>query len=234
VVLIAIVLAALAFAVRTRGGRALLTDYLSDRTGLPLELAGARIALPYDLVAEGVALRTNDAAGGGLRLSELRVGLTAGLRLRVKLRGVALHLIRGEDQTWSPAALADLGTLDDVREVADLLAGCPRGLILDVRDSTLRREDRAAGREDRVEGLSFRAIPVRIPGRSPWRLCELRARVVTRAPGGTGRNVVREWLCTDERRYLELTYDAAWEGEPAPSGFWARPPSPAGDEDPKP
>ncbi len=226
-VILAILLVAVAFAVRTRGGCELLADYLRDRTGLNLAVGGARFALPYDLVLENLKTRDEGTTNGSFAAREVRLEWVPGASVLVKARGVQLTLTMSDAGGWKPAPFAGLGELRDVRQTAALFGGLP-DMALDLRDGAIAWM--AGGTNTAaVEDLTFTSIPVQVPGRQ-WRLFELQAGRVLRAGGGTGRAVHRTWINAEENAYLELVYRGLWdEAPPAGQDWWSvpEPPKPA-------
>ena len=221
-VAVLITLVAITFAVRTGGFSELLADYLSDRTGEALTVKSAFIGLPYDLVIVGLATKPAATNSGSLRADEVRLGYRVGGGLWVRVRGAELRLVKTADGGWQPSAFERVGALKSVTEVADLFADLQRNLHLDVRDSSISWVEGQRPVAS-VEGLSFRAVPVDLPGRA-MSFFELAARSVQRAGGGEGRNVRREWISVKGNAYLEIDYRGTWEsGHAAKTDFWSEP-----------
>ena len=219
--ILAILIVAAVFAIQTRGGCDLLSDYLRERTGLNLAIGGARFALPYDLVLENVRTREEGGAGGSFTSREVRLEWRPGIVPILKIRGAQLGLVAAESGVWSPASLEPLAEVRDVRQTAALLGGLPN-VILDVRDSAISWTERGTNTAA-IEGVTLCVTPVRLPGRL-WRLFELQAARVVRAGGGTGRSVHRTWISTEENGYLELLYRGLWdEAPPAAPDWWSVP-----------
>lgn len=218
--IIAILVVAVAFAVRTRGGCELLSDYLRDRTGLNITVGKARTALPCDLVLEDLRIRDGTNTDGELTVRELRLEWQIDGSPVVKVRGADLALVKLEPQGWMPEAFAGVGALSDVLQTPALFHEMPR-LTLEVRDSAIRWM--AGTNTWSVQGLGLRSVPVRVDGKD-WRYFELQAGLVNRAGGTTGRAVHRVWISAPENRYLEMSYRGVWD-ETAPDSrdWWSSP-----------
>ncbi len=222
VIIAAILLAAIAFALRTRGGSELIADYLRDRTGLDVTLGKARLALPCDLVLEGLRTRGGGATNGDLSVREVRLQWQIDGSPVVKILGAELTLVKSGTDGWMPESFAEVGALSDVLQTPGFFIEAPR-LTLDVRDSTIRWM--AGTNTWGVQGLGFRSLPVRVGGQV-WRYFEVQAGQVNRAGGTTGRAVRREWISAPEKGYLELAYRGVWdEAGPAGRDWWSSPPA---------
>ena len=223
VLILIILVVAAAFAIRTRGGCELVSDYLRERTGLNLAIGGARFALPYDLVLENLRTRDEGDGSGSFTTREVRLEWLPGLSPILKIRGARLNLVAAEPGNWQPAPFESIAELRDVRQTAALFGGLPAA-TLDVRDSAITWTEGGTNTAA-VEGLTLRATPVRLPGRR-WELFELQAARVVRAGGGTGRAVHRTWISAEENGYLELLYRGLWDDTPAAAPDWWSVPEP--------
>lgn len=203
---------------QTEGGCALLADYFKQQTGLEVRIGGAHLALPLDLVMKEVELKPEAARAGVFKAREIRVGWRWGASLPVRLEGVHLEFRRTADG-WSPSAFEKLAALDDVRRTEALLREEPRGLRMDVTDSTLLW--RAADGEvtASAQGLNVTVTPLSARGRF-FRLIEVTAAKVKREGGASGMTVRRAWLAGAEPPYLELEYRGVWEGDGGRTQDW--------------
>jgi hypothetical protein len=221
VLVIAVILVvAAAFAVRTRGGSELISDYLRDRTGLNVAVGKARLALPYDLVLEELRTRGGGSTNGDLSVREVRLQWQIDGSPVVKIRGADLALVKSGPDDWLPEAFSDVGGLSDVLQTPWFFREMPR-LTLDVRDSSVRWT--AGTNIWSVEGLGLRSLPLRVGGQA-WRYFEVQAGQVNRAGGSIGRAVRRVWISAPENGYLEVAYRGLWN-ETVPDGrdWWSSP-----------
>ncbi len=220
-VIVAMLGVALVLILPTRGASDLIADYLHDRTGLDVTVGRARLSFPNAVVLENIRSRGDGASNGVFSAQEVKLGWGLDGAPVVKARGVELTLVRDEAGGWRPDPFAGVGELTDVAQTAGLLTEFPR-LTLDVRDSAITWVSGGTNTAS-VEGLAFRATPVRPQGRHLW-LFEAQASRVLRAGGRGGRAVRRTWISAEENPYLELTYRGVWdETPPATNDWWSRP-----------
>jgi hypothetical protein len=203
---------------QTEGGCALLADYFKQQTGLEVRIGAAHPAFPLDLVMRDVELKPDAARAGVFKAREIRVGWRWGESLPVRIDGLHLEFRKTADG-WSPSAFERLATLDDVRRTEALLREEPRGLRMDVTDSTLLW--RAADGEviASAQGLNVAVTPISARGRF-LRLIEVTAAKVKRESGVSGLTVRRAWLAGTETPYLELEYRGVWEGDGGRARDW--------------
>ena len=205
----AVILTAATVVVRTVAGREWIARTLQKKTGLDLEIGGAHIGLPFDLVLEGVRARVVEGYGG-FSAREIRLGMQLDGEMQLEVTGAELNAVKTADG-WLPARFERIAALDDVSDTAALFEDAPRRLHLEVRDSAIVRTTGDGEQIASVTGLSLSVVPIDVPGRT-LRWYEFSARAVKRTGGAVGRNVRRLWISDRENPYLEVVYHAVWEG----------------------
>ncbi len=222
-ILVAIVLVAGWFAVRSDGARALIEEQVSKRLGTSVAIEKTRIGWPYVLVLENLRTPEFEAAGtAGFSAAEVRIGRD--------LHGWSLHLrqaiVRVMDEgdgQWVPECLARLGDLRDVhvRDIVRLTDDLRDKVSIRLTDSTLGwlnadGEELAAARD-----VNFRMLPVRIEKRRLHYFALDIYRTTGMAMGGS-RDMHWEWLTTQELEYIELSrhdQDVYVDDERIPGSF---------------
>lgn len=228
VLIVLILLVALVFAVRTRGARELMSDYLRNRTGLDVVIGAARIGLPYDLVLENIGSRTN--RGGRIRVAEVRMGVRWNGTMPVRIRGADIEFQRTPAGAWEPDTFERIAALSDVRETAQIFNGMPRRMTVDVRDSRVTWTDAGGTETASIQGLNFRAACIETSG-DTLLYCKLFAADVRRPTGGRGKALHRIWIIADRNPYVEVDYSASWDAaEGDAADWWSRPRQAAGGE----
>ena len=219
-VLVAIILLGGWFAVRSDGGRDLITSRLSKTLGVPISIDATRIGWPYVVVLEN--LRTADfAAAGtsGFSVVEARVGFGVHAwspRLTVRLHQVIARIQEVGDGSVKPvflAALGDLRRVDAVDVVRATEALRQKAVRLYVKDSTVSWLDAEGVETASMRDVDFRMIPVRIE----QRCLHYFALKIASASGvelAGGRDWHWEWLTTQELSYIELSRANAQSGTP--------------------
>ncbi len=217
-ILLAIVLVASWFAVRSEGGRNLIESQLSKRLGLPISVEATRIGWPYVLVLEN--LRTLDfAAAGtpGFSAAEVRVGCAVRTwrpSYTLRLRQVIARIQEDQDGCVTPLCLAPLAdltraSLQDVVRMTSKLRDQHAKIY--VRDSSLGWLDASGVEIAAIRDVDFRMIPVRIEARQiHYFLLNIK-----RASGvrlAEGRDLQWEWLTTQEFAYIELSSHVDQDG----------------------
>jgi hypothetical protein len=170
-VVIVIVLVAGIFAARTRGAKELVTDWLSEKTGMEVAVNETRIGLPYVLVAEGVDSKAVDDAGDPfLHVDEVRMWPGFSPFLRVRARGVELTMLLSEDGKWRPESLAKTGRLPGAGPgmISRVTRDMRRRMVLEIEDSSIVWRDWRGQQKALVSGLCFGFRPVDIPGKQMY------------------------------------------------------------------
>ena len=220
-VLLAIVLVAVFFLVRTNGARSLIEERLSRRIGLETVIERSRIGFPYVLVLEGVKSTEYGKSGrAGFRASELRLGFIFPGRCKVRVRDCELVLIRKGSGASEPSVLSALGDLPwrNLAELSGLTESFRDRVVLDCSEVAIRWCDPGSKVLAEVGGLSFRMEPVRVPGRTMF-YYHLRAYSVLNVDGTVGRAIEHEWLAGPSIDYMEL-YRITGDGEGGGGKFW--------------
>lgn len=208
IILVAIVLIAVWFGVRSEGGRSLIESQLSKRLGVTVSAERTYIGWPYVLVLENIRTEGFSAAGTpGFSVAEVRLG--RGVRYwRLVLRQAIVRVQEVEDTVWKPSFLSRLAALrhSDARDLVRLTDDFRDTVRLQVRDLTLGWLNAEGVETAAVRGVDFRLEPVRVAERRMHYF----ALDIHRATGialGCGRDMRWEWLTTHELDYIELTKD---------------------------
>lgn len=207
---LAVALAGLAVAVKTRGGCEMISNYLKSQTGLALTIGEARLNLPCDLVLREVSLKPEQAPEGDFRAREVRMGW----RRRgpvLEVTGAQLEMVKAADE-WLPEVFSRIAGLRDVRETAGLFADAPARMQVRIRDSSIfwRGADREA--KAFVQGLNFWSGVSDTPA-ALLRVYDVEALVVRREGRVDGRSIRRKWVSMDGVPYAEVLYKGSWDGD---------------------
>jgi hypothetical protein len=208
--LLALVVAGLAVAAKTRGGCGMISKALQSQTGLALTIGEARLGIPCDLVLNEVAIHPGQAPEGDFKAREVRIGWRRkGVILEVT--GAQLDLVQAADG-WMPDVFSRIAGLRDVRETAGLFADAPGRVRVSIRDSSIFW--RGADREMKafVQGLSFWSGVSDTPT-ATLRVYEVEALVVRREGRVDGRSIRRTWVSKDGVPYAEVSYKGVWDGD---------------------
>ena len=214
---LAIVLAGLAVAVKTRSGCEMISNYLRTQTGLALTISEARLNLPCDLVLREVSIKPEQAPEGDFRAREVRMGWRRGGPV-LEVTGAQLDMVKAADG-WLPEVFGRIGGLHDVGETAGLFADAPAGLRVCIRDSSIFW--RGADREARafVQGLNFWSGVYGTPTVA-LRVYEVEALVVRREGRVDGRAIQRKWVSVEGVPYAEILYKGVWDGDVRRARDW--------------
>jgi hypothetical protein len=213
-VLVAIVLVAGWFAVRSDGGRGLIESHLAKRLGVPVAVEATRVGWPYVLVLKNVRTPGFEAAGTpGFSAAEVRMGCAFRAwrpRWNVRLYQIVVRIQEADDGTVTPACLAQLEELRsaDMKTVVRMTDGLrDRQVRIHLRDSTLAWLDSSGAEIAAVRDVDFRMIPVSIESR-PLHYFALDIRRAEGIQLAQGRDLHWEWLTTQELAYIELSNEA--------------------------
>lgn len=208
--LLAIALAGLAVAVKTRAGCETISRALNAQTGLALTIGEARLSFPCDLVMTDVSIKPEQAPEGDFRAREIRVGWRRGGMI-LEVTGARLDMVQAADG-WLPEVFSRIAALRDVRETAGLFADAPGRLQVTIRDASLFW--RGADREARafIQGLHFWSGVGDTPTETV-RLYEADALVVRREGRVDGRSIRRRWVSVPGVPYAEISYQRVWDGD---------------------
>jgi len=221
VVVAAILLTTGFFAVRTRGGRSFIEDWLEKRTGMDMNIPGSRIGWPYELVLERpMSAGFRSGAAPGVKAQEVRIGLGLRTGWRVSVQGCVVSLMRGKDRSWEPQFLSVLGDLPlkNIAEISRITSGFRQSTSLRVGDSSIRWLDSEGMVKISASGVDFAVTPLRMPRRIMYHhhisICSMRGLIGTHMT-----DIERVWLASDERDYVEI-HGAEREMPDSAKAFW--------------
>jgi hypothetical protein len=219
IIVLAILLTTVFFAVRTAGGRSFLQDALAKRLGRNVALGSARIGFPYDLVLGAVVSSDYDAGRSGFRCEEARVGIGPG-RVRLTLAGPEINLRRNADGVWAPELFGKIGGLPwrKVGEISTLTEDLRKSTALHVRGGGINWLDEQGRVLASAADIAFDLSPVRLPGRRVYHY-RLSVYSVLDVEGRRVNALQREWLASADKAYLELSRSDP-EGRLPAKGFW--------------
>lgn len=219
--LCAIGLATVFWGAGSKGGADLVKSALQKHLGEDLRLSRTGIGWPFDLVIEQLAtLDTTPQNEPLFKADEVRLSLWRFWRPAVLIRRGELNLLNAADGSWQPACFQRLGDLpvQRVAYLSGLTSRLRRRLRLKVLDGNVRWVQADGEVYASASGITFRMEPVVVPNQR-MTYYYLSAYNVTAPTGDRVHDVVREWLASEEKDYLELSRS----GRPADAverGFW--------------
>ena len=222
VVIVVILLAAIWVIARLDGFRTVLEDYLSEKLAMEMSVSEARIGWPYVLVIEdAVSGGFEKGDNGGIKVRQMRIGLTLNLRMKITVKKGELKLVKGNGNEWFPEIFKRVGAVPWSRldEISRATGITRKDIELHVEDGSIRWfSGQGNSVLSMVEGLCFHMSPADVPGKDMYHYSVSVYRSVH--PGGVGVNGIgREWLASDEIPYIEI--DRSGPGAPsAVTEFW--------------
>jgi len=203
-IVVAVVMATLFFAVRTAGGAAFISDRLSRCVGTGMTIERARIGWPYALVIDGLSTKEYGELTPGFKAQSLRISFHPGGWLCLDVHRGELHLVQDKRGEWMPTYFARLGDLPakNIRHIARLTSPFRDRVKLKVADSIIRWTDHQGKETASVAGLYFVVLPVSVPDR---RMSYCRMSVYSMAVGAVKTtDIEREWLMSEMDSCLML------------------------------
>jgi hypothetical protein len=195
------------FGLRTAGARSLIDSSLEKRLGMEVEIGEAKLAFPL-----GVTMQTVKAGEPGENLpgflaQEICVKFLTFTGTRVSARGVELVLAKQDDGSWAPRFFSRMGDLParKMEVVSEVTKSFRDKVSVDIDGALIKWIDERGSVDVLMEGVDFEMQPVKLPGREMFHyklaVFKYRADVVG---GGSGHDVVREWLSGADAGYVEV------------------------------
>lgn len=220
-VLAAILVTTVFFAVRTETGREIIKGWLEKRLGMELTIERARIGWPYVLIIEMPASKSfRSGEKPGFKAQEVRIALGIRPIWRVSVHRCVLYLVRDSDDNWNPEFFGKLGDLPlkNIGEISRVTGGFRKNTALDITESSIRWLNSKGSLTASASGISFSLTPVRIPGRRMYHYY-LAVYNVLGPDSARVHDIEREWLASDISDYVEI--DRSERRRPVSGGeFW--------------
>lgn len=217
-VVIAIVMVTIFFAVRTEGGREFVAHRLGRCAGTEVIVEGARIGWPYALIVEGPSTEGFDELTPGFKAQSLRIALGLDRRLRIDVLRGELHLVQNKRGEWMPSFFGRLGDLPakNAGHLERLTSTFRDRVSLEIRDSVIRWIDSEGNETASVTGLDLVVLPVEVPGRR-MSYCRISSHSLVTGDR-KAMDVEREWLMSETEPCLGLS--GAGRHDKAQAGSW--------------
>ena len=220
-VLVAIALTCIFVVVRMDGGRIFISNWLSQKVGMEVDIGSAHIGLPYVLVLNNVVSKTfKTDEDPGFSAQEVRIGVTWRAGLRVVVNGGRLNLTQETDDNWQPEFFARMGDLPigNITDVSRITERFRNRVEVRVKDGTVHWYSNVIGAKPSVRGLAFEVKPARIDSEKMF-YHSLSVYHVVGLNGEKGSDIERCWLASEGSSYIEL--DRVGDDLPAGlSAFW--------------
>lgn len=223
-ILAAILLTTVFFAVRTEMGRELVKEGLEKRLGMKLNVGSTRIGWPYVLVAEDVqSIKSRSGSGEKEALfeaGEIRIGLGFRPRWRLSVYKGVLNLVEDRDGNWDPEVFSRLSELPlkGVTEIAKVTEELRRNVALYLSECSINwlNSDGNAGAS--AKGISFHLRPVKLSQRRMYHY-DISIYNLVYTDNTRDHDIEREWLSSDTVDYVEI-YSAGRTTSRAGVEFW--------------
>jgi hypothetical protein len=205
-VIAAILMVTLVFAVKTEGGRSFVQSWLARQLGMELTIDGARIGFPFALVIEDVVSKAAEPGGKPI-LKAQEISIAPGMRggWELSIRRGALNLMKTDSGDWNPAIFSRLGDVAsrNIAEVSRVMRNVGKNMSLHISESTINWMSSSGAIIAGVNGLALDVTPIELPSRhmQHFRLSVYSAHD---ADGLIVNDIEREWLSCDTKDYLEI------------------------------
>lgn len=203
-IVVAVLLTAIFFIVKTDGGKRFIADKLGKSLGMDVELKVTRIGWPYVLVIEGLSVKEKESDKILLRAESVRLAKDSKFRTHIYVNRGELILEQNSDGEWSPHVFARLGSLpaENVVQLADTVDLFDKRVVIDITDSTISWLDKNGEKKSFVSSLYFNSSPVKIQS------YDMRYFYLSVKSGMANEkkfsDIEKEWLASKAKPYLAL------------------------------
>lgn len=200
-----VIVAVAALVLRTDTGKEMVRERLERACGQPLEVGGARIGWPCDLVIEDVETKDFAAQGAaGFKIQELRFSPQPDFKCKLSVIRCKLNLVRRKE-IWAPDCLSRIGDLyaGGLTETAKATESFRKDMLLSVEDSSIRWCESDGKELASVTGVAFSLVPVSVKNRTLF-YHDLKIYSMTAEDGSACRDMGREWFSTEKNPYIEV------------------------------
>lgn len=195
------------FGLRTAGARSLIDGALEKRLGVELEIGETQLAFPLGVKMHIVKAGEPAESMPGFIAQELCVKYCPFAGTKISVSGVELVLAKQDDGTWEPRFFSRMGYLpaQEMEKVSDATKSFRDRVSIDVDGALIKWVDERGSIDVLMEGVEFEMQSARLPGREMfhYKLGVFKCSA-DGAGGGSGHDIVREWLSGPDAAYVEL------------------------------
>jgi len=195
------------FGLRTDGARSLVEGSMEKRLGMDVEIGETSLAFPLGVRMKTVKAGDPKENKAGLIAEELVIRFLVRPGMSISAKGLELVLVQDADGSWLPRSFSRMSDLPQagVAGISDITKGISDDMALYIHGALIKWVDEGGRVLVMAEGTDFEMQPVKLPGREMVHYSLSVFKYTTELlPGGTGRDVVREWLYGPDAGLVEV------------------------------